>query len=111
MDIAFYFVPDRSGIVGLNWRLMLASAGIPALFVMGQVYMCPESPRWLLTKGRYSDAFNSLVRLRRNKIQAARDLFYMHILLTEEEQVKANKKMNGLKEVSKALCERYSGRA
>ena len=25
MDLAFYHVPDKPGIKGLNWRLMLAS--------------------------------------------------------------------------------------
>ncbi|KAH9953872.1 hypothetical protein BGW80DRAFT_1468206 [Lactifluus volemus] len=51
-DLAFYKVPNKPHITGLNWRLMLASAGIPALFLMFQVYLCPESPRWLMSKGR-----------------------------------------------------------
>jgi hypothetical protein len=25
-DLAFYFLPDMSGIIGLNWRLMMKSA-------------------------------------------------------------------------------------
>jgi hypothetical protein len=37
--------------------------------------MCPESPRWLMSKGRYADAYKSLVRLRRHPVQAARDLY------------------------------------
>ena len=28
------------------WRWMLASTSIPPFFVMIQVYLCPESPRW-----------------------------------------------------------------
>ena len=50
-------------------------AGVPALVIMSQVYFCPESPRWLISKGRYHDAFKSLRRLRQSNLQAARDLY------------------------------------
>lgn len=86
-DLAFYKVPDRPHIKGLNWRLMLASAGIPALFLMAQVFFCPESPRWLISKGRYPDAYRSLERLRRHPVQAARDLYYIHVLLETEKEL------------------------
>ncbi|RDX52241.1 hypothetical protein OH76DRAFT_1400584 [Lentinus brumalis] len=87
MDIAFQNVPDSGGIRGLNWRLMLGSAGIPALLVAVQVYGCPESPRWLMMKGRYPKAFESLRRLRHTEVQAARDLYYIHVLLEAEKEV------------------------
>ncbi|KAI1167199.1 hypothetical protein F5B18DRAFT_659266 [Nemania serpens] len=74
-DLAFYKVPDR-GIDGLNWRLMMGSALIPAVI----------SPRWYLTKERYEDAYKSIVRLRFEKVQAARDLFYMDALLQIEKE-------------------------
>ncbi|KAI9452476.1 hypothetical protein BJY52DRAFT_1403480 [Lactarius psammicola] len=80
-DLAFYKVSDKPHIKGLNWRLMLASAGIPALFLMAQVYFCPESPRWLMSKGRYPDAYKSLERLR------PRDLYYIHVLLEAEKEL------------------------
>jgi len=59
----------------LLYLLKLTKAGIPALFLMAQVFFCPESPRWLMSKGRYADAFDSLKRLRRHPVQAARDLY------------------------------------
>ncbi|KAH8928516.1 hypothetical protein BT69DRAFT_1311411 [Atractiella rhizophila] len=74
-DLAFHGVRDSSNITGLNWRLMLGSAGVPAIVVMAQVWTCPESPRWLMNKGRYLDAFKSLKRLRQSDIMAARDLY------------------------------------
>ncbi|KAL7623879.1 hypothetical protein AAE478_005435 [Parahypoxylon ruwenzoriense] len=103
MDLAFFEVPDLSGIVGLRWRLMMGSAMIPAVFVCAMVYFTPEvssvalyrvpktltvqqSPRWYLTKNRYSDAYKAISQLRFEKIQAARDLFYMDVLLQIEKE-------------------------
>ncbi|RPD58597.1 hypothetical protein L226DRAFT_466400 [Lentinus tigrinus ALCF2SS1-7] len=86
MNFAFRNVPDPAGIRGLNWRLMLGSAGVPALILIAQVYFCPESPRWYMMKGRYPDAFRSLRRLRHTELQAARDLYYIHVLLEAERE-------------------------
>ncbi|KAI1147224.1 hypothetical protein F4825DRAFT_158229 [Nemania diffusa] len=84
-DLAFFEVPDR-GIDGLNWRLMMGSALIPAVIVVALVFFTPESPRWYLTKDRHHDAYKSIVRLRYEKVQAARDLFYMDALLQVEKE-------------------------
>ncbi|KAH9908125.1 sugar transporter-domain-containing protein [Xylariomycetidae sp. FL2044] len=84
-DLAFYMVPDR-GIPGLNWRLMMGSAMIPAVIVCCLVYFTPESPRWYLTKNRHADAFKAIKQLRYEKVQAARDLFYMDVLLQVEKE-------------------------
>ena len=83
-DLCFYKVPDTANITGLNWRLMMASAMMPALVVISFVFMCPESPRWYMSKGRHYKAYQSMTRLRFNKVQAARDVFYMHTLLEAE---------------------------
>ncbi|KAH9934522.1 uncharacterized protein BXZ73DRAFT_89586 [Epithele typhae] len=88
MDLAFENVPDpkHANITGLRWRLMLGSAGIPALVVAIQVFFCPESPRWCMMKGRYVQAFQSLRKLRHTELQAARDLYYIHVLLEAEKE-------------------------
>ncbi|KAI9718245.1 MAG: hypothetical protein M1812_004235 [Candelaria pacifica] len=83
-DLVFFKVPDKANIVGLNWRLMLGSAMLPAVIVCLFVFMCPESPRWYMSKNRHAKAYESMVRLRYNKVQAARDVFYMHTLLEVE---------------------------
>ncbi|KAH0833837.1 MFS sugar transporter [Lanmaoa asiatica] len=88
IDLVFYFIPDTPGVKGLNWRLMLGSAGIPGLIVCLQVLFAPESPRWLISKSRYGDAFNELCRLRFSRVQAARDLYYIHVLLEAENEMK-----------------------
>ncbi|KAI0768833.1 hypothetical protein BD413DRAFT_96037 [Trametes elegans] len=92
MSLAFYHV-ESSHVTGLNWRLMLGSAGVPALFIMSQVYLCPESPRWLIGKGRYDKAYESLLRLRRSPLQAARDLYYIQVLLDAEEEIKSGRNL------------------
>ncbi|EGN94788.1 hypothetical protein SERLA73DRAFT_114233 [Serpula lacrymans var. lacrymans S7.3] len=88
LDVAFYFVPDKPNITGLNWRLMLGSAGFPGLVVCLQVMFAPESPRWLISKSRYHDAYKELCRLRLTTVQAARDLYYIHVLLEAENEMK-----------------------
>ncbi|KAL1901397.1 hypothetical protein Sste5346_001802 [Sporothrix stenoceras] len=91
-DLAFYFVPDHGIELGLNWRLMMGSAMIPAVLVVALIPTCIESPRWYLTKDRHADAYASICRLRFEKVQAARDLFYMQILLEAEEEILHGKK-------------------
>ncbi|KAG6011854.1 hypothetical protein E4U43_008075 [Claviceps pusilla] len=69
----------------IAWRLQFASAFIPAVPLVLGVYFCPESPRWYLKKKKYAKAWRSLLRLRNTPLQAARDLFYIHCLLEQEE--------------------------
>lgn len=71
----------------ISWRLQLGSAFIPAVPLAVLIYFCPESPRWLMKKNRYPQALRSLIRLRHHKIQACRDLYYIHVLLMEEQKV------------------------
>ncbi|KAJ7596753.1 hypothetical protein C8J56DRAFT_1011398 [Mycena floridula] len=66
------------------WRLQLGSAFLPAVPLVLGVYFCPESPRWLMKKGRYHEAFASFKRLRNSELQAAKDLYYVHRQLMEE---------------------------
>ncbi|KAI1486003.1 sugar transporter-domain-containing protein [Biscogniauxia mediterranea] len=67
-----------------NWRLMLGAPFIPAVPLLVLIYLCPESPRWLMKKNRYADAWKSLVLLRNNRIQVARDIYYIHAQLSIE---------------------------
>ena len=84
----------RSIDCSLNWRLTLASPMALPLVAAAYVFTLPESPRWLLLKARqgktryYAKAFRSLCRLRHSDLQAARDLFLIHHLLDEEEDIK-----------------------
>jgi sugar porter (SP) family MFS transporter len=71
----------------IAWRLQFGSAFIPAVPLLVGIYFCPESPRWYIKKGRYKDAYKSLLRLRNNPIQAARDLYYVYAQVNIESKV------------------------
>ncbi|KAL1849659.1 hypothetical protein VTK73DRAFT_9832 [Phialemonium thermophilum] len=68
----------------LAWRFQLAAAFAPAIPVLIFVWMCPESPRWLMKKGRYQEAFKAFCRIRNTEMQAARDMYYAHCQVLEE---------------------------
>ncbi|ODV92609.1 hypothetical protein CANCADRAFT_1200 [Tortispora caseinolytica NRRL Y-17796] len=89
--VSLIFMPTDVISENLAWRLMLGSTVVAPIFVCLQVFFVPESPRWYLTKGRYSDAYQSLLRLRNHKILAARDLYYMNELLDISNQIKASR--------------------
>lgn len=93
-DIAFYNVPDQSGIVGLNWRLMLGSAALPPIAVMILVFMSPESPRWYLSKNRYEDAYKAMLRLRKTPLRAARDTYAAYEGVLAERALNASRSRN-----------------
>lgn len=71
----------------ISWRLQLGSAFIPAVPLLILIYFCPESPRWYMKKNRYPEAYKSLLRLRNDPLQAARDLYYIHSQLEIEMEV------------------------
>jgi sugar porter (SP) family MFS transporter len=86
---------QRTTVFGENtqWRWMMASTSIPPFIVMVQVYLCPESPRWYMEKGRWAEAFKSSSRLRSHEIQAARDMYYASKLLDVEASQREGKSL------------------
>ncbi|KAJ4213957.1 hypothetical protein NW759_010486 [Fusarium solani] len=81
-NLAVFHV-DRS----INWRLMLGAPFIPAVPLMCLIYLCPESPRWYMKKNRYPEAWESLMKLRHDPIQVARDIYYISAQLEIEDQL------------------------
>jgi sugar porter (SP) family MFS transporter len=52
-----------TGAGGSNWRWMFASAAVPSVAFFVTLLFIPESPRWLVQKGRQSEAEDFLVRI------------------------------------------------
>lgn len=46
------------------WRYMLAVAALPAIALFVGMLKMPESPRWLIAKGRHEDALEVLMQVR-----------------------------------------------
>lgn len=80
-NLAVYNVAD------INWRLMLGAPFLPAVPLLLLIYTCPESPRWYMKKGRYPDAWKSMLQLRHDAIQVARDMYYISAQLDIENEL------------------------
>lgn len=60
--------------LGDHWRTMFALGVVPAVILLAGMVLLPESPRWLLVKGRERDALSVLERVRGNSAQARAEL-------------------------------------
>ncbi|MHB8396461.1 MAG: sugar porter family MFS transporter [Thermoplasmataceae archaeon] len=56
-----YGLPSQA--FNLDWRIMLGIAAVPSIIGLGFRFVMPESPRWLVLKGKYEKAVESLKRL------------------------------------------------
>ncbi|THW38144.1 MFS transporter [Aureobasidium pullulans] len=86
-----------SGAGDITWRLQLGSACIPAIPLLIGIYLVPESARWLIKKGRHQAAYKSLLRVRNSPVQAARDLYYIHVQFEAEKAYLMERESNFLK--------------
>ncbi len=66
------------------WRYMLFVAALPAVALFIGMLNTDESPRWLVTKGRISEALNVLCKTRSTKEQAIAELNEIQDLLGKE---------------------------
>jgi len=77
----------------LAWRFQLAAAFVPAVPLMALIWLCPESPRWLMKKGRYQQAYRAFNRIRNTELISARELFYAHCQIVAETEVFGGKSL------------------
>jgi len=54
---------DDQWVLQTGWRYMLLSAAVPAALFFGLLLLVPETPRWLVMKGRMAEARQVLTRL------------------------------------------------
>ena len=71
-------------IIPNSWRFQISSSFIPAAMLLVLVYVGSESPRWLVKKQRYAEAYTVLLRLREHSLLAARDLVHIRAQLNVE---------------------------
>ncbi|PZE22975.1 MFS transporter [Curtobacterium sp. MCBD17_028] len=72
------------------WRYMLAVALIPAVALFIGMLRVPESPRWLLGKGREDDAL-AVLRTIRSDERAVAEMAELHDLAAEEAEARSGR--------------------
>ncbi|XP_015784390.1 proton myo-inositol cotransporter isoform X2 [Tetranychus urticae] len=93
----------------LAWRLMLGIAGIPAFIQFIGFFFMPESPRWLVKKGKDEQAKAVLCRIRSSEQTAQLELEMIKDSCIAEEE--ANVKSNGANVLSKIFSSQPLRRA
>src|SRR5271155_2710377 len=72
-----------AGAGAANWRWMFASAAVPSVFFLLALLFVPESPRWLVQKGRENEAERILSRIKGRKTAHA-EILSIHSAAAEE---------------------------
>ncbi|MFC6605058.1 sugar porter family MFS transporter [Ectobacillus funiculus] len=88
--LAFVFNAILGNTMGDNshiWRYMLAIAALPAIFLFFGMIRVPESPRWLVAKGKNAEALKVLQKIREEK-RAKSELIEIQAASAQEEGMK-----------------------
>ncbi len=72
-----------TGAGSANWRWMFASAAVPSAFFLVTLLSVPESPRWLVQKGRDAEAEHILSRIK-GRDAARVEIQAIHAAVAEE---------------------------
>lgn len=86
---AFIFNAIIGNTMGENehvWRYMLAIAALPAIFLFFGMLKVPESPRWLVSKGKRVESLKVLRQIREEK-QAKSELKEIEAAFAEDREI------------------------
>lgn len=64
------FLVGQLGFGDVEWRVKLGVAAVPALVLLGAMLTIPQSPRWLLSKGRREEALAAIRDLRMGEAES-----------------------------------------
>ncbi len=68
------FLSDTAFSYSGNWRWMLGIIAIPGILFLLGLFLLPDSPRWLMMRGRKEEATAVLHGLRGDAVQVAREV-------------------------------------
>lgn len=89
--------------VKMGWRYMLGLAGLPALLqLIGSAFM-PESPRWLLSRERETDAREVLEKIRPKNADLKEEIESVKVALAEDADQAGLREVFASKPVRQAL--------
>ena len=73
IGILIAFLSDTAFSYSGNWRWMLGIIAVPGVLFLFGLVLLPDSPRWLIMRGRLDEAIAVLQRLRGNSQVVARE--------------------------------------
>jgi SP family sugar:H+ symporter-like MFS transporter len=75
---------------GANWRIVVALGWVWALILGIGILFMPESPRWLIYRGRYDEAKRSLARVRGCSVNSDHVEYAFSEILTDVKKEEAD---------------------
>ncbi|WP_122050273.1 sugar porter family MFS transporter [Asaia bogorensis] len=74
IGILLAFISDAMFAYSGSWRWMLGIVAVPgAVFLVGSLFL-PDSPRWLMLRGRHAEALETLASLRASRAEAESEI-------------------------------------
>ena len=73
-----------SQVGDIVWRWQTASSVLPTIVLLSLIFVCPESPRFLMKHERYKAAYRTLLALRGEPVLAAKEMLYVHYQMDVE---------------------------
>jgi SP family arabinose:H+ symporter-like MFS transporter len=76
---------DAAWLAETGWRIMLGAMAVPALIFLALIFTIPESPRWLLKRGRTDEARGVLTRINDDSAVVEREMNDIRTAIAHEE--------------------------